>query len=60
MDCTVWIPSYEEQVRIGDLLVEIDEKINLNKSINHNLVENARHRLLPVHSLEEGEVHRAA
>ena len=36
-DCTVWIPSYEEQVRIGDLLVEIDEKINLNKSINHNL-----------------------
>ncbi len=36
-DCTVCIPSYEEQVRIGDLLVEIDEKINLNKSINHNL-----------------------
>ena len=36
-DCTVCIPSYEEQIRIGDLLVEIDEKINLNKSINHNL-----------------------
>lgn len=36
-DCIVCIPSYEEQVRIGDLLVEIDEKINLNKSINHNL-----------------------
>ena len=59
-DCTVWIPNLDVQKRVGQLLSDIDAKIALNRAVNHNLVENARHRLLPVHSLEEVGVHRAA
>ena len=59
---TIEIEPYpiEKQTSIANCLKAFEEKIALNRSINHNLVENARLRLLPVHSLEEGEVHRAA
>ena len=59
-DCTVWLPPLPEQKKIGQLLSDIDRKIALNRSINHNLVENARHRFLPVHSSGEGEESRVA
>ena len=59
-DCTVWLPSLAEQKQIGQLLFDIDRKIEINRAINHNLVENARHRLLLVRSLEEGEVRGVA
>ena len=59
-DCTVWLPSLEKQKQIGQLLFDLDRKIEINRAINHNLVENARHRLLPVHSLGKVGVHRAA
>ena len=59
-DCTVWLPSLAEQKQIGQLLFDIDRKIEINRAINHNLVENARYRLLLVRSSEEGEVRRAA
>lgn len=59
-DCTVWLPSLEKQKQIGQLLFDLDRKIELNRAINHNLVENARYRLLLVRSSEEGEVRRAA
>ena len=36
-DCTVWLPSLPEQKKIGQLLFDIDRKIALNRSINHNL-----------------------
>lgn len=36
-DCTVFIPSLEEQKRIANLLSSIDKKIALNRSINQNL-----------------------
>ena len=36
-DCTVWLPSLAEQKQIGLLLFDIDRKIALNRSINHNL-----------------------
>ena len=36
-DCIVWLPSLAEQKKIGQLLFEIDRKIELNRSINHNL-----------------------
>ena len=36
-DCTVWLPSLAEQKRIGQLLFDIDRKIELNRAINHNL-----------------------
>ena len=59
-DCTVWLPSLPEQKKIGQLLFDIDRKIALNRAINHNLVENARHRFLPVHSSKEVEESRVA
>lgn len=59
-DCTVWLPSLAEQKLIGQLLFDIDRKIEINRALNHNLVENARHRLLLVRSLEEGEVRGVA
>ena len=59
-DCTVWLPSLAEQKQIGQLLFDIDRKIEINRAINHNLVENARHRLLPVHSLGEAPSHLSA
>lgn len=36
-DCTVWIPSLSEQTQIGQLLFDIDCKMEINRSINHNL-----------------------
>lgn len=36
-DCTVWIPSLEEQTKIGQFLYDIDSKIALNRQINDNL-----------------------
>ena len=36
-DCIVWLPSLAEQKKIGQLLFDIDRKIELNRSINHNL-----------------------
>ena len=43
--------SPQEQENIGNIIIGITKKIQLNRSINHNLVENARHRLLLDHSL---------
>lgn len=59
-DCTVWIPNLDVQKRVGQLLSDIDAKIALNRAVNHNLVENARHRLLLDHSSGAVEVSRAA
>ena len=36
-DCTVWLPSLEKQKQIGQLLFDLDRKIELNCAINHNL-----------------------
>ena len=36
-DCTVWIPTLDEQRKIGRILSDIDEKITLNRQINDNL-----------------------
>ncbi|MCE8181262.1 restriction endonuclease subunit S [Porphyromonas gingivalis] len=36
-DCTVWIPSLAEQKKIGKFLFDIDCKIEINRSLNHNL-----------------------
>ena len=36
-DCTVWVPEFEEQKKIGRILSDIDEKITLNRQINDNL-----------------------
>ena len=41
-DCTVWIPSLEEQTKIGQFLYDIDSKITLNRQINDNLEAMAR------------------
>ena len=41
-DCTVWIPSLEEQAQIGQFLYDIDSKIALNRQINDNLEAMAR------------------
>ena len=48
------------QKQIASVLSNLDRKITLNRSINHNLVENARHRFQPVHSSGEGEESRVA
>lgn len=34
---TVYLPDYEEQVKIGDLLYDLERKIGINKKINDNL-----------------------
>lgn len=47
------IPSMEEQKRIGQTLSDLDDKIILNRSINHNLP-------LPGRSLGAAEERRAA
>ncbi|WP_080745542.1 restriction endonuclease subunit S [Porphyromonas gulae] len=52
-DCTVWIPSLSEQTQIGQLLFDIDCKMEINRSINHNLP-------IPDHSLREGEARLVA
>ena len=36
-DCTVWLPALEKQKQIGQLLFDLDRKIELNRAINHNL-----------------------
>ena len=36
-DCTVWVPEFGEQKKIGRILSDIDEKIILNRQINDNL-----------------------
>ena len=36
-DCTVWIPNFEEQKKIGRILSDIDGKISVNRQINDNL-----------------------
>ncbi|MFQ7114117.1 restriction endonuclease subunit S [Hallella bergensis] len=56
----VFIPDLLHQEKVADLLSLIDQKVTINRSINHNLVENTRHRLLPVRSSEEVEVRRVA
>ena len=38
-DCTVWVPEYSVQKKIGDLLTTIDKKISINREINRNLEE---------------------
>ena len=52
-DCTVWIPSYENQQKIGRIMSDIDAKIALNRQINDNLP-------LLDHSLRGAEIRRAA
>ena len=42
MDCTVWIPNLENQIKIGRILTDIDNKIALNRSINDNLENMAK------------------
>ena len=42
MDCTVWIPNIENQIKIGRILTDIDNKIALNRSINDNLEKMAK------------------
>ncbi len=42
MDCTVWIPNLENQIKIGRILTDIDNKIALNRQINDNLEKMAR------------------
>lgn len=37
MDCTVWIPDFEQQRQIGKTLYEIDQKIALNNRMNSEL-----------------------
>ena len=34
---TLYLPDYEEQVKIGDMLYNIERKISVNKKINDNL-----------------------
>ena len=52
-DCTVWIPTYENQQKIGRIMSDIDAKIALNRQINDNLPTLDR-------SLKEVGVHLAA
>ena len=37
------LPEYEQQVRIGDLLYKIEQKIQLNKKINDNLEQQIKY-----------------
>ena len=36
-DCTVWIPDFAQQKKVGRILTDIDSKIALNRQINDNL-----------------------
>lgn len=38
-DMPILLPPIEEQKRIGELFTNIDRKIEINRAINHNLVE---------------------
>lgn len=37
LNIDIQLPSIEEQTKIGSLLAYIDDKITLNRAINHNL-----------------------
>lgn len=39
---TLYLPDYEEQVKIGDMLYNIEKKIQINKKINDNLQQMAK------------------
>ena len=52
-DCTVWIPDFAQQKKVGRILTDIDSKIALNRQINDNLSMLDR-------SLREAKVRRAA
>ena len=39
---TLYLPDYEEQVKIGDMLYNMERKISLNKKINDNLEQQAK------------------
>ena len=39
---TLYLPDYDEQVKIGDMLYNIEKKIQLNKRINDNLQQQIR------------------
>lgn len=39
---TLYLPDYEEQVKIGDMLYNIERKISVNKKINDNLEQQAK------------------
>lgn len=52
-ECTVWIPSFDVQKRIGRILRDIDEKIAINRQINDNLP-------LPDHSSAMAKARHAA
>ena len=41
-DCTVWIPDYAEQEKIGKLLSALDDKIALNRRMNAKLEQMAK------------------
>lgn len=41
-DCTVWIPEYSLQEKIGNFLSSIDKKISLNSRINAKLEQMAK------------------
>jgi type I restriction enzyme S subunit len=38
----VYLPEYSEQVKIGDLLYSIEQKIQINRRINDNLLQQAK------------------
>lgn len=38
----IYLPDYEEQVKIGDLLYKIEKRMQLNKRINDNLAQQLR------------------
>lgn len=63
-NCTVWIPELSEQRQIGNILRQIDHKIELNRSINDNLRHHHKIRLSrmvkPVHSSKAVKVGHAA
>lgn len=39
---TLYLPDYEEQVKIGDMLYNMERKISVNKKINDNLQQQAK------------------
>lgn len=52
------VPSYEEQVKIGEILSSLDDKIELNNRINKNLLQQAeaifQEKFLTCHDLPQG------
>lgn len=39
---TLYLPDYEEQVKIGDMLYNLEKKIQINRKINDNLEQQAK------------------